>query len=64
MNARNGIGGAGPVAYRCSLASMALVLEEAELLETRWVTVDQIGTLDRHPWIDRVIDAAVLRSPR
>lgn len=52
------------VAYRCSLASDALVLEEDEVLETRWVTVDQIGDLDRHPWIDRVVRDAVPGRPR
>jgi 8-oxo-dGTP pyrophosphatase MutT (NUDIX family) len=51
------------VAYRCSLASETLVLEDDELVETRWVTTDQVEDLDRHPWIDRVIADAVVRRP-
>lgn len=47
------------VAYRCSLSTTNLVLENLELLETRWVTAGEIRALDRHEWIDEVIaDAA------
>ncbi|MFK4834335.1 hypothetical protein ACI3KY_01245 [Microbacterium sp. ZW T2_14] len=47
------------VACRCSLSTANLVLEDLELLETRWVTAGEVQALDRHEWIDQVIaDAA------
>jgi 8-oxo-dGTP pyrophosphatase MutT (NUDIX family) len=43
------------VAYRCVLPSRSLLLEEAELLEVAWFSRGSINMLDRHPWIDRVL---------
>ncbi|GAA2975892.1 8-oxo-dGTP pyrophosphatase MutT (NUDIX family) [Microbacterium terrae] len=43
------------VAYRCSLFAADLTLDSSELLEVRWVTTNEIRTMDRHGWIDEVI---------
>lgn len=47
------------VAYRCSLPSHDFSLERAELLETRWVSVADVRELERHEWIDQVLQDAV-----
>ena len=44
------------VAYRCTLPHQHITLEHDELLETGWFNRDTIPALDRHFWIDRVID--------
>ena len=46
------------VAYRCSLPSVDLTLERAEILETRWVSISEARELARHEWIDQVLDDA------
>jgi 8-oxo-dGTP pyrophosphatase MutT (NUDIX family) len=46
------------VAYRCSLPDATLTVDHTELLELRWVTATQVPELDRHTWIDRVLDDA------
>lgn len=47
------------VAYECHLPSTALTLEDAELLETGWFTIQEAQALDRNQWIDHVLlDAA------
>ncbi len=47
------------VAYLCSLDAAAFALEEAEVLEIRWVTLGELGELDHHEWIDQVLHDAV-----
>lgn len=48
------------VAFECTIPDGPLVLEAAELLETRWVTRDEASLLSRHKWIDAVLaDASV-----
>lgn len=46
------------VAYRCSLPSDDFMLERAEILETRWVSIGEARELARHEWIDQVLDDA------
>ena len=43
------------IAYRCTLPDRNLTLEYDELTETAWFEPEAIATLDRHPWIDRVV---------
>ena len=49
------------VAYRCALPDSTLTIDPDELVETRWFERDAIDALDRHGWIDRVIDDALVR---
>jgi 8-oxo-dGTP pyrophosphatase MutT (NUDIX family) len=42
-------------AYECHLDTTAIVLEEQELIETRWFTFAEVRDLRRHAWIDRVL---------
>lgn len=44
------------VAYKCRIPSgIGLVLEQDELIETAWMRAEEIRSLPRHEWIDRVI---------
>ncbi|QDZ16773.1 NUDIX domain-containing protein [Humibacter ginsenosidimutans] len=47
------------VVFACDLPTDDFVLEAAELIETRWFTLDEIVGLDRHEWIDEVLRDAV-----
>lgn len=49
-------------AYECELLSEAAPDLE-ELVEIAWFAREEIATLPRRPWIDRVIDAAPAREP-
>ncbi|NYE20348.1 NUDIX domain-containing protein [Microbacterium immunditiarum] len=51
------------IAYRCEPASTDFALEPSELIETRWVTQADIAGLDRHRWIDDVLEDAVRTAP-
>ncbi|AOX65139.1 DNA mismatch repair protein MutT [Curtobacterium sp. BH-2-1-1] len=47
------------VAYLCSLHTSSFLLDEDEVLETRWATLAELTELDHHEWIDQVLtDAA------
>lgn len=47
------------VAYLCSLHTSSFLLDEDEVLETRWATLAELTELDHHEWIDHVLtDAA------
>lgn len=47
------------VAYLCSLHTSSFLLDEDEVLETRWATLAELTELDHHAWIDQVLtDAA------
>ncbi|TCU43205.1 ADP-ribose pyrophosphatase YjhB (NUDIX family) [Curtobacterium sp. PhB146] len=47
------------VVYLCSLRTSSFVLDEHEVLETRWATLAELTELDHHEWIDQVLtDAA------
>lgn len=47
------------VAYLCSLRPSSFLLDEDEVLETRWATLAEITELDHHEWIEQVLtDAA------
>ncbi|MBT1683292.1 NUDIX domain-containing protein [Curtobacterium flaccumfaciens] len=43
------------VAYLCSLHTSSFLLDEDEVLETRWATLDELTELDHHEWIDQVL---------
>jgi 8-oxo-dGTP pyrophosphatase MutT (NUDIX family) len=45
-------------AFRCSLDDHELSLRDGELIDFGWFTVPQTRTLERHQWIDRVLDDA------
>lgn len=48
------------VAYECRLPSRSvLVLEQDELIETAWLQAEEIRSVPRHEWIDRVIAEAL-----
>jgi 8-oxo-dGTP pyrophosphatase MutT (NUDIX family) len=44
------------VAFECELPDAVLTLERAELIETNWFSREQITELDRHNWIDAVLE--------
>jgi 8-oxo-dGTP pyrophosphatase MutT (NUDIX family) len=48
-------------AYECALVS-GVSPDMDEIRDLAWFSREQISTLPRHPWIDRVLDDA-LRSP-
>ena len=46
------------IAYECTIPDAPLELEDAELLQVGWFDRTSIASLNRQPWIDRVIDDA------
>ncbi|NNC14039.1 NUDIX domain-containing protein [Planctomonas sp. JC2975] len=46
------------VAFECVLPSNDFTLEAAELIETGWLTREQVNHAERHEWIDNVLDDA------
>jgi hypothetical protein len=46
------------VAFECRLRSTAFTLEDAELIETRWLGREEVNRIDRHEWIDHVLSDA------
>ncbi|MHA7985032.1 NUDIX domain-containing protein [Rathayibacter sp. CAU 1779] len=46
------------VAFECGIPSAGFTLEGAELIETAWFAREQVARLDRHAWIDSVLDDA------
>lgn len=46
------------VAFECTLPNTAFSLEDAELIETAWLTREEVGEIHRHDWIDNVLEDA------